>query len=276
MGRQLLAGVLFSKVFLYALPGILFVVLLLSQACFHFLIWRKDRNAYVPTGIYRELDPEIITRLGIYIDPRGKYYFHDTFLDNLLRGNLGDVSNVRFRRQDNIVVTGPAEPFQALFVHRQLFLQNPIQIGVKPNQEPILCDRKEAKEMLLALDDLDLYELLAITSRFACDCLGFELATFNPKTLDQPALVNYQNAMLGFLRQALNLFRPVQVPVNLNLGLSDFFRFALFTNMTMSSPDLVPRSRGAQHAIPFFTVLSYFLLATQAATLAFAYEKLIP
>ena len=276
MRAEIVTSVLFSKAVLYSLPGILFLVLLVAQASFHFLTWRKDRNAYVPTGIYSELDPETFKRLGLYRDPLGKYYFENQFLDNLFRGTLGDVSNIRFRRQDNIVRTVLAEPFQALVLTRELFLRNPIIIGANARNEPILCDKSTPKEMLLALEELSLFDLLSIGSRFACDCLGFDLKTFNPAALDRASSLSYQNALLGFLREALNLLKPVKVPTNVDLGFSDFLRFALFTNMTMSSPDLVPRSPGVQRVIPFFTVLSYFLLAVQAATLGFAYQRLIP
>lgn len=267
---------MFSKVVLYSLPGILFLLLLTTQASFHFLAWRKNPNAYVPTGIYSELDSDTLRRLGVYIDPLGKYFFDNRFIDGLLQGTLGDLSNIRFRRQDNIVRTGQTKPFQALVPTRELFLTNPIPVGIRPDNTLILCDKTAAKQMMLSLEVLDAYELQSIASRFACDCLGFDLKTFKLDALDSASALQYRGAFSAFLREALNVVRPFQVPSNLNLGLSDFFRFALFTNMTMSSPDLIPRARSVQNSIPVFTVLSYFLLAVQAAILAFAYERLIP
>jgi hypothetical protein len=85
------------------------------------------------------------------------------------------------------------------------------------------------------------------------------------------------NAMRGFLRHALNLLKPVKVPTNVNLGFFDFFCFALFTDLTMNSPDLIPRSPGVQKWIPIFAFLSYFLMALQATVFGFLYQKkLIP
>lgn len=274
--RGLMISVLFSKVVLYSLPGILFFLLLTGQASFHYLTWRKDRNAYIPTGIYSELDSQTLRRLGISLDPLGKYYFDNRFIEGLFRGELGDLSNIRFRRQDSLIRQGQSEPFQAYMLNRERFLSSPFLIGIEADNTPILCNKLAAKEMLLAMDTLDMFELMSLSSRFACDCLGFDLQTFRKEALDAASAIRWQNAFGAFLRESLFILKPFQVPSNYNLKFSDFFRFTLFTNMTMSSPDLVPRSRVVQHTIPVFTVLSYFLLAVQAALFALAYQRLIP
>lgn len=251
--------------------------MVLTQSCIHYLCWRNDKQAYIPTGIYRELDSTMLKKLHIYIDPLGHYYFDNKFLDKLITNDssLGDLSNIRFKLQDQIMRAGPKLPLQAAMLLTDYFKNKPIQIGVDEKNNPIYCHKPEMFKLLFALEEPTIYDMQSTASRFACDCLGFDYNSFDRSKLNQAQDASYTNAFRSFLRKALDLHRPIQYPSNIDLSLVDFIRFVVFTNMTMHSPSLTPRSKRAQNWMPIFTIITYFLLATEAAVLGIFYTRFI-
>ena len=282
------------------------------QTSYHFLRYQKDRNAYIPKERLLVLDSSVVSltlldiwplrkrasknqlstdkskvkghlthytsdlkKFYIYLDPTGKYFFDNKFIDLLISNDegLGEfLQDTRFIKQDMFIFTG-VNPINVLMLNSEKLLKYSIMVGVNEDGTAKTCYKPHIFQMLLDSETVSAFDLFSFASRFACDCNDFVVDSFDISKLDKNQRVNYYNAFRAFTREALNILKPVKISVKLSFA--DFFRYVIMNNITMGSPDLEAREKGGDGWVVFFAMFTYFLLALQATILGTRWERII-
>ncbi len=267
---------LIAKIFLYCLPIILFFLMVLGQTSYHFLKYQKNKNAYIPKEKLLTLNSEELKRFDIYLDPIGHYFFGNKFIDLLFKNDEESnmfLQNIHFVKQDMFIYTGRVNPLSILMPNFERLLKSSIEVGVNKDSTLKLCYKPHIFQMLFNLETVSIFDLQGFASRFACDCNGYAIDSFDIDKLNNDQKVDYYNAYRAFIRESLNTLKPIKISTKLFFG--DFFRYVIMSNITMGSPDLEARAKEGNNWVILFAIATYFLLAIQATILGTMWERII-
>lgn len=266
---------LIAEFFLYFLPLNIFILMICSQASYHYLKYKKNHNEYIPKSNLLDLSTDELNKYGIYLDPTGKYFFDNKFIDLLVKGDLNlfnFLQNIRFMKQDMSIYTG-SKNFSVAMLNTERLLKSSIQVGINNDNSPKLCYKPNVFQMLFQLESVGIADLLGLANRFACECNNFAIDSLDISKLSNNERIDYHNAYRAFIRESLNVLKPIKVSAKLSLG--NFFNYAFMNNITMNCPEIESRSKIGSGWKIFFAIVSYFLLAVQATILGTWWESLI-
>jgi len=282
-----------AKFFCYFLPLNLLFLMILTQASHHFLSYQKDKNEYIPRGNLLELSRLELKKFYIYLDPTGKYFFENKFIDLLLLGDYAEFilqdykkpddllkeykefsafsKDIRFVKQETVIQTGNKQ-FSALMPNSERLLKSSIMIGVNKDDTPKLCYKPYIFQMLFKLENISTFDLHSIASRFACDCNNYPIDSFDKNKLDKNQTIDYYNVYRAFIRESLSILKPIKVSAKLSF--SNFVNYVFVTNFKMNSSELEVRTKQIDGLKILFPIVTYFLLALQAAALCEFYKRI--
>lgn len=266
---------LVAKFFLYFFPLNFFILSILTQTSYHFLRYQKDKNEYIARGNLLELSPAELKKFHIYLDPTGKYFFDNKFIDLLMKNDKefnAFLQNIRFIKQDMFIFTG-SKPISVAMLNSERLLKSQIQVGVNNDNTPKLCYKPDIFKMLFELENVRVFDLLGLASRFACDCNNYTIDSFDITKLDENQKIDYYNTYRAFIRESLNILKPIKSSAELSFG--NLFHYVIISNLTMNFPDIEVRSKGVNDWKILFAILTYFLLALQATILGTSWERII-
>ncbi len=244
-----------------------------TQTSYHFLRYQKDKNRYVPKENLLKIGSDTLKKHHIYLDPTGKYFFDNKFIDSLLNKDerlISFLQDVRFVKQEILINTGTKQ-FSAFMLNSERLLKSSIAVGINHDNTKQLCYKPDVFKMLFDLKDLSIYDVLSLASRFSCECNGYDITSFDINELDKNQKISYYNAYRAFLRESFSILKPIKVSAKLSFW--NFFHYTIMTNITMNSSDV--ESRSSNYPVVFFALITYFLLALQATILGRGYEKMI-
>lgn len=285
---------LIAKFFLYFLPFNLLVLMIFTQASYHFLKYQKDKNEYSPKGNLLELNSIELKKFYIYLDPIGHYFFDNHFIDLLLSRDYGEfisqdnmqsgglskryaefnafLQNIRFVRQDMLIHAGSTQ-LSAVTQSSERLLGSPIQIGINEDDTPKLCYKPRSFQMLFESENIVIWDILSLASRFACDCNNYSIASFDISHLDRNKKIDFYNANRAFIRESLNVLKPVKVSAKLYF--CDFINYVIANNFTMNSSEIEARTKQLDSLRTLCFVVTYFLLVLQAGIFWKYYERIL-